>query len=114
MCLRAVPPGVTGNERDRELGEAFRRAVAAYNAYRSPRATATVDDRRPREWRVRFEGSFHRSCCRDDYFDDLRYELDEQGVPAEAVDVGPIERLDRETFVVTFAVDPRALATSAE
>ncbi len=87
------------------IEDRFRTAVETYNEYRSPMATATVLDARDRTFRVRFEGPFYRSCCRDDYVDDLRYELDDLGVPVDTIDVERLERTALDTFVATFAVE---------
>lgn len=91
------------------IDERLRTAVETYNEYRSPMATAIVLNAGDREFRVRFEGPFHRSCCRDDYVDDLRYELDAVGVPADAIDVRLLERTGLDAFVATFAVDDGAV-----
>ncbi len=86
------------------LEDSLRTAVETYNRYREPMATATLLEYSSRRFRVRFEGPFCTTCCRDDYFDDLRYELEEQGVPLEAVDVESIARTGLERFDVTFVV----------
>ncbi|MHC3438792.1 hypothetical protein ACYJ1Y_12010 [Natrialbaceae archaeon A-gly3] len=80
-------------------------AIETYNRYRGSVAQATALDVSPAGFRVQFEGSFCTTCCRDDYFDDLRYELAEHGVPVAAVEVEDIERTGRERFEVTFGVD---------
>lgn len=87
------------------LEERLRTAVETYNRYREPMASATVVECSSRRFRVRFEGPFCTTCCRDDYFDDLRYELEEHGVPAASIGVDGIERTGREAFEVTFTVD---------
>ena len=80
-------------------------AIETYNRYRGSVAQATVLETLPETFRVRFEGSFCTTCCRDDYFDDLRYELTEHGVPLEAVEIEEIARTGRERFEVIFGVD---------
>ena len=91
------------------LETALPRAIETYNRYRGSVARATVLDTAPETFRVGFEGSFCTTCCRDDYFDDLRYELAEHGVAVEAIEIEGIERTGRERFEVTFGVDRSAL-----
>ena len=80
-------------------------AVERYNRYREPMASATLLEASARRFRVRFEGPFCTTCCRDDYVDDLRYELDALGVPAEAITVETLEQTGLERYEATFAVD---------
>lgn len=84
---------------DETLGE----AVRTYNEYRSPMATAELVERESEGFRVRFEGPFCTTCCRDDYFEDLIYELDALGVDIEPIEVTAIEQTGLETFRVDFA-----------
>lgn len=81
------------------------RAIETYNRYREPMASATLLETTDRRFRVRFDGPFCTTCCRDDYVDDLRYELDEFGVPADATTVERIERTGLERYEATFLVD---------
>ncbi|MDG5818371.1 hypothetical protein [Natronococcus sp. A-GB7] len=78
-------------------------AVATYNEYRSPMATAAVVDSTDDSFTVRFEGPFCRMCCDYDYFEDLRYELAEYGVAVDAIEIADITYRGDETFVVEFA-----------
>ena len=90
------------------------RAIETYNRYRGSVAQATVLETSSGAFRVRFEGSFCTTCCRDDYFDDLRYELTEHGVPVEAVEIEEIARTGRERFEVTFGVDRSTLERAGD
>lgn len=81
------------------------RAVRQYNEYRSPMATVDVVDRSTRGFRARFEGPFCTTCCRDDYFEDLLYELDRLGYDPESARVTEVERIGPETFEVEFEFD---------
>lgn len=85
---------------DVELAE----AIEAYNTYRSPMATATLLEQEDDWFRVRFEGPFCTTCCRDDYFEDLIYELHDLGVNIAPITVTAIEHTALETFIVEFAV----------
>lgn len=85
------------------VGSVLEEAVEAYNDYRSPMARAEPLDTDGDEFTVRFEGPFcTTSCCRDDYFEDLVYELDELGVDRARLSVTEIRQVDREAFEVTY------------
>lgn len=79
-------------------------AVETYNEYRSPMATAAVVERGDDRFTVRFSGPFCRTCCRDDYFEDLVYEFAEHGVDPDRVRVVAYERTAPETFAVDYEV----------
>lgn len=93
-----------------EVNEVLHDVIETYNEYRSPMATAELVERGGDWFRVRFMGPFCTTCCRDDYFEDLIYELDEFGVDISPVTVTAIERTGLETFVVDFTVAPEAEA----
>ncbi|WP_306052191.1 hypothetical protein [Natronococcus wangiae] len=78
-------------------------ALATYNEYRSPMATAELLETGGDAFVVRFEGPFCRMCCDYDYFEDLIYELEEHGEDPDALEVAEIECAGEEAFVVTFA-----------
>ena len=80
------------------------RTIERYNEYRSPMATAELVERTGGGFRVRFRGPFCTTCCRDDYFEDLIYELAEFGYDPASVTATDVERTGPETFVVAFAV----------
>lgn len=88
------------------VNEVLNEVIETYNEYRNPMATAELVTRGGSWFRVRFEGPFCTTCCRDDYFEDLIYELDELGVDISPVSVTAIEQTGLETFVVDFAVTP--------
>lgn len=82
-------------------------AIATYNRYRSPMATAELLEARLDAFVVRFTGPFCRTCCDYDYFEDLIYELDEYGEDPTTIAVAEIEYAGDETFVVEFATRSR-------
>ncbi|MFW5912071.1 MAG: hypothetical protein ACOCTL_01230 [Candidatus Hadarchaeota archaeon] len=65
------------------------RAIENYNKYRSPRATADLIEFEPDEIKVLIKGSFCRSCGMEDYFIDLVYELERQGIDAKYMGFEP-------------------------
>lgn len=60
--------------------EALKKSIKQYNKYRSPRATAELKEIDDKGFKVQFEGSFDESCCMDEYFFDLVYELKDENV----------------------------------
>lgn len=79
------------------LGE----AVANYNEYHRPMATATVMEIDTDGFAVRFEGPFCRMCCDYDYFEDLIYELPDY--ERETLEIAAINYVGDETFTVEYA-----------
>lgn len=86
------------------FGAVCAHAVDTYNEYRSPMATAELLEHSQTRFVVRFTGPFSTTCCRDDYFADLIYELHELGVDTSCIAVDRIDRRGRETFVVTYGI----------
>jgi len=66
--------------------EALKKSIKRYNKYRSPRATAELKEMNDEGFKVQFEGSFDESCCMDEYFFDLVYELKDEGVKSKLLD----------------------------
>lgn len=79
-------------------------AIREYNSYRSPMATATLVSQTTDRFTVRFTGPFSTTCCRDDYFEDLIYELTEFGVDRSQLTVDTIHHEGLETFVIDYAI----------
>lgn len=80
-------------------------AIDLYNEYRGSMATATLLKATDRGFRVRFEGPFCRMCCRDTYFQDLRYDLEDCGVEPDRVRIEAIDRNGTDRFLVEYAVE---------
>lgn len=78
-------------------------AIAAYNEYHSPMATAELATIRDDGFVVRFEGPFCRMCCDYDYFEDLIYELPDHGIDESTVDIATIDYEGEESFRVEYA-----------
>lgn len=66
--------------------EVLKKVIKRYNKYRSPRATAELKGIDGRLFKVEFAGSFETSCCMDEYFFDLVYELKREGLEAELLE----------------------------
>lgn len=79
-------------------------AIATYNEYRSPMATAELVDYAAETFVVRFEGPFCRMCCDYDYFEDLIYELATLGEDPASITITEITYEGNERFVVEFAI----------
>jgi hypothetical protein len=67
--------------------EIIKKAVAEFNRYRSPEATARLKSGSRRSFKIEFSGPFCRTCGFHDYFDDFRLFLEELGLKAEIADV---------------------------
>lgn len=77
-------------------------AIATYNDYHSPMATAELREISETGFAVRFEGPFCRMCCDYDYFEDLIYELPDYGVDPDTVEVRDVAYEPEERFLVRF------------
>lgn len=80
-------------------------AIATYNEYRRPMATAELITRTDAAFTVQFEGPFCRMCCDYDYFEDLLYELDALDEDITAITISDITHDGGETFVVEYTVE---------
>ncbi|TXT57142.1 MAG: hypothetical protein BAJALOKI2v1_530006 [Promethearchaeota archaeon] len=74
------------------------KVIKRYNKYRSPRATAELRRADEDLFKVQFEGSFDDSCCMDEYFFDLVYELKDEGLETELMDY----KFEKGKYVATF------------
>lgn len=61
----------------------LKEGIEEYNKYRSPRATAKLLEFDGKQLKIEFKGTFDTSCCMDEYFLDLVYELEEKGINVE-------------------------------
>lgn len=82
----------------------LKEAIATYNEYRSPMATAELVDYAEETFVVRFEGPFCRMCCDYDYFEDLIYELATLDEDPSAIDISEISYQGNERFAVAFCI----------
>ena len=79
--------------------EAIQNAIEEYNKYRSPRATVKLLNYSKKEIEVEIKGTFCRSCGMEDYFIDLVYELEREGINAELLG---FEKVEDERFTATY------------
>lgn len=75
------------------------RAIKEYNKYRSPLVKAKLLKLEENKLEVEFEGYFCYSCGMDEYFVDLIYELESNGVDAELLE---FHRKEDEKFIVQY------------
>jgi hypothetical protein len=61
---------------DANLNDLVLRAIAVYNRYRSPEATAKLVGIKKDGFIIEFKGPFCQSCGMNDYFEDFIYELE--------------------------------------
>lgn len=71
--------------------KSLQKAIEEYNKLRSPYATASLENMKEKYFQVEFEGHFCESCCMDEYFLDLVYELESKGLHVEFVEFRFIE-----------------------
>ncbi|KXA90695.1 hypothetical protein AKJ36_00250 [candidate division MSBL1 archaeon SCGC-AAA259I07] len=85
-----------------EMKEAtVEKAIKSYNRYRSPLATANLIEFKGNRFKVRFEGNFCYSCGFDEYFVDLVYELEDEGLKTRLSEFHP-ENNDR--FIAEYEI----------
>ncbi len=61
----------------------LRIAIKSYNEYKGDIAEAELVDIEGGTYKVKFEGNFCLSCCMDEYFLDLVYELKDREIETE-------------------------------
>ncbi|NIQ07096.1 MAG: hypothetical protein GWO20_15635 [Candidatus Korarchaeota archaeon] len=83
------------------IKEILKRTLREYNELRSPYATATLLTIDSDEFKVQFEGHFARSCCMDEYFLDLMYDLKEKGIETK---FQGFEHVGVERFVAEYKI----------
>lgn len=81
--------------------KSLKKAIDNYNKYRSPEATARLINIKENEIEVEFEGPFCQSCGVWDWFEDLKYELEDVGVKA---DISEAKQLDEFSYRVKFLI----------
>lgn len=81
--------------------EILKKTIGTYNKYRAPTAHAELFEYSEEEFRVSFEGPFCRSCCMDEYFIDLIYELKSSGLETKLKKFYPISA---ERFVAEYEI----------
>lgn len=77
----------------------LQKVIEEYNELRSPYAKASLEKIKKNYFTVEFEGHFCESCCMDEYFLDLVYELDAEGVQAEFIE---FQFIEGERFVARY------------
>ncbi len=88
-----------------DLPETIRHAIASFNRYRSPEATAEFIRFDNNELVVRFSGSFCHTCGVYDYFEDLIFELNPTG--PISLDMVDFEREEGDSFLVRYQLTYR-------
>lgn len=73
-----------------------------FNRYHSPEATAKLVDVNEKGFEVMFCGSFVISCCLDEYFEDLKYDL--LRITGKGVEVEEVRRVKEECYRVAYTL----------
>lgn len=81
---------------EEELGRVIRR----YNRYRSPESTAELVSLDDDGFSVEFRGPYFISCCPEEYFEDLRYDLLE--LTGEEAEIKALKRKSDDSYLVEY------------
>jgi hypothetical protein len=92
-----------GLTRSKLEAEEISQAIARYNKYRSPEATARLISFEDNELRVQFQGAFCTTCGFYDYLEDFIFELKETVDVSMKIDT--IEESSFQTFIVRYVID---------
>jgi len=95
--IEAKYPGIGMLDREEIV-----RALEHFNRYHSPEAVAELVSASSGGFSVRFCGPFVLSCCLDEYFEDLKYDLLRIAGEGVEVDVEEVRRLKGECFLVNY------------
>ncbi len=79
--------------------EKIQAAIESHNEYKEDIAEAELVELEKEELRVKFKGNFCMSCCMDEYFIDLVYELEDKGIETEFKD---FQKLEEKSFVARY------------
>lgn len=79
----------------------IKQGIEEFNRYRSPEAIASIVEIKGNKIKVRVSGPFCRTCGFQDYFDDLKIEIESNvGADLEIVDT---KEEGEESYLVKFA-----------
>ena len=80
--------------------EKLKESISEYNKYRTPEATAKLVSIDNNNLKIEFKGHFCFTCGFYDYFDDLRFLLEDNNIISEIVKIDEIDQ----GAVVTFKI----------
>ena len=80
--------------------EKYKKSIEEFNKYKSQTATAELISKNKDSVKVRFTGHFCKSCGFYDYFDDLKFNLEDNGINTEIKKVKEIENGAEVTFKI--------------
>jgi predicted Zn-ribbon and HTH transcriptional regulator len=83
------------------LKKLIKKGVDEFNKYKSPEAIASIVDIN-NEIKIKMSGPFCRSCGFQDYFDDLKIELESS--TGLNLDIVGINEVNEESYIVKFAL----------
>jgi len=87
-----------------DLKEAIPKAIANYNKFRSPEATAKLISLEKNRFTVQFSGPFCYSCGLDAYFEDFIYKLYQLASNRFSVEITQIRQTSPESYDVQYKV----------
>lgn len=77
-------------------------AIDLYNKFRSPEAVASLVKVDEETIQISFKGSFCFTCGLNEWFEDFRLLLEENGINSK---IYSIEQIDADEFLVTFRIN---------
>jgi superoxide reductase len=80
--------------------EKLKESISEYNKYRTPEATAKLVSIENNRLKIEFKGHFCFTCGFYDYFDDLRFLLEDNNIITEIIKIDEIDQ----GAVVTFNI----------
>jgi len=83
------------------IEDSIGKAVAEFNKYRSPEATAKPISVKEKSLSVEFTGPFCRTCGFRDYFEDFRLILEEKGLKTKTFEIKETKEGAEVIFIVT-------------
>lgn len=87
--------------KSQKMEDLLETTISEYNELRSPYAKAKLLEVKGSIIKVQFEGHFCESCCMDEYFLDLVYELEPKGIEIEFLGFHFVES---ETFIAKYRI----------
>ncbi len=73
------------------MGNIIEESIKEFNEYRSPEANAELISQKNKSSKIRFTGTFCKTCGFYDYFDDLKILLEDKGLKTK---IGKIKEID--------------------
>ncbi len=77
-------------------------AIKSHNDYKKDIAKAELVEAGEEELKIKFEGNFCLSCCMDEYFIDLVYQMEDEGIKVEFKD---FQQVGDKSFIAEYEIE---------